>query len=123
MDDGFEKSLSLTKDFKMTGNPATLKDKMAAFLKAEFAEPTITEVNGEYHLFAQKSPYCRLGVYVVHLSIVIVFIGALVGSFFGYKAYVNIAEGTSVNAVEGRTGGSIDLGFAVRCEKFSVSFL
>lgn len=122
MDEGFERSLSLSREFKMSGSATALKDKMAAFLKGEFAEPVVTEVNGEYHLFAQKNPYCRLGVYVVHLSIIIVFIGALIGSFFGYKAYVNIAEGTSADTVESRTGKSIDLGFAVRCEKFAVSF-
>jgi cytochrome c biogenesis protein len=123
MDEGFEKSLSLTREYKMQGSAVELKDKMIAFLKTEFAEPVVTEVGGEYHLFAQKSAYCRLGVYVVHLSIIIIFIGALVGSFFGYKSYVNIVEGTSVSSVESRSGGKpIDLGFAVKCEKFSVSF-
>jgi len=40
----------------------------------------------------------------------------------GYKAYVNIAEGSSINSVESRAGKTIDLGFSVRCEKFAVSF-
>lgn len=121
-DDGLEKSLSLTHEFKLTGDAATLRDKMAAFVRAEFAAPVVTEVNGEYHLFAQKNPYCRLGVYVVHFSIIIIFIGALLGSFFGYKAFVNIVEGTSTSTVYTRTEKPIDLGFAVKCEKFSVSF-
>jgi cytochrome c biogenesis protein len=83
----------------------------------------VTEVDGEYHLFAQKTPYCRLGVYVVHFSIIIIFIGAILGSFFGYKAFVNIVEGTSVSTVYNPiTEKPIDLGFAVKCEKFSVSF-
>ncbi|MCM2357635.1 MAG: cytochrome c biogenesis protein ResB [Geobacteraceae bacterium] len=122
-DDGLEKTLSLTHQFKMEGDAATLKEKMAAFLKGEFAEPVVTEVDGEYHLFAQKAPYSRLGVYVVHLSIIVIFIGALIGSFFGYKAYVQIAEGTSTSLVY-KQGEErpFDLGFAVRCEKFSVSF-
>jgi cytochrome c biogenesis protein len=122
MDDGLEKSLSLTHEFRMTGDADTLKEKMTAFLKAEFAEPVVTEVNGDFHLFAQKNPYCRLGVYVVHASIIIIFIGALLGSFFGYKAFVNIVEGTSTSTVYTRTEKSLDLGFAVKCEKFSVSF-
>ena len=123
MDGGLEKSLSLTHDFKMSGDTVALRDKMAAFLKAEFAPPVVTEVDGVYHLFAQKTPYCRLGVYVVHSSIIIIFIGAIIGSFFGYKAFVNIVEGTSVSTVYNpRTEKPIDLGFAVRCEKFSVSF-
>ena len=122
MDAGYEKTLSNVKEFKMPGSKAELKEKLDSFLKAEFAAPVITEKDGEYHLFAQKNPWCRLGVYVVHFSIIIIFIGALLGSFFGYKAYVNIPEGGSVTTVSGRNGKMIDLGYAVRCEKFSVSF-
>ena len=89
-DEGLEKTLSLTHQFKLEGDAASLKDKMSAFLKGEFAEPVVSEVNGEYHLFTQKTPYCRLGVYVVHFSIIIIFIGALIGSYFGYKGYAQI---------------------------------
>jgi cytochrome c biogenesis protein len=96
---------------------------MTAFIKAEFAAPVVTEIDGEYHLFAQKTPFCRLGVYVVHFSIIIIFIGALLGSYFGYKGYANIVEGTSVTtAINPRGEKTIDLGFAVKCEKFSVSY-
>lgn len=122
MDDGFEKTLSLTHDFKMAGETGSLRDRMVDFLKKEFAAPVVTERDGEYHLFAQKSPYSRLGVYVVHLSIVVIFIGALIGSFFGFKGYVNITEGGSVTAVQTFSGQRIDLGFSVACDDFSVSF-
>jgi cytochrome c biogenesis protein len=123
MNPGLEKTLSLTHEFKMQGDAATLRDKMTAFLKAEFATPVVTEVDGEFHLFAQKNPFCRMGVYVVHFSIIIIFIGALIGSYLGYKGYANILEGTSVTSVTNpRTDMQIDLGFGVKCEKFSVSF-
>jgi len=122
MDDGFEKSLSLTHDFKMKDDGASLKERMVAFLSKEFAAPVVTEVDGTYHLFAQKSPYCRMGVYVVHLSIIIIFIGAMIGSYFGYKGFVNIVEGESVNTVKIRSGKELPLGFDVKCEKFTVSF-
>jgi cytochrome c biogenesis protein len=123
MDERFEKTLgSNVKEMKLPGKKAELKDKMVAFLKAEFANPTVTEHEGQFHLFAEKARLSRLGVYVVHFSIIIVFIGALLGSFFGYKAYVNIPEGGSIDQVQSRTGKMIDLGFSVRCEKFSVAF-
>jgi cytochrome c biogenesis protein len=122
MDEGFEKSLSLTHDVKLDGEPSVLKDRVAAFLRKEFADPLVTEVDGEYHLFAQKTPYCRLGVYVVHLSIIIIFIGAIIGTFAGYKGFVNIPEGESVSTIDARSGKQIDLGFAVKCENFSVSY-
>lgn len=122
MDETYQKGLSSVKELKLRGSKPELKEKVSAVLKAEFGEPVVTERDGEIHLFAQKSPYARLGVYVVHLSIVIIFIGALIGSFFGYKAYVNIPEGGSVSQVASRSGKMIDLGFEVMCEKFSVTF-
>ncbi len=122
MTDSFEKSLAVTHDFKLEGDTATLRDRMVAFLKAEFAVPVVTEHDGEFHLFAQKAPYSRLGVYAVHLSIVVIFIGALIGSFFGFKGYVNITEGGSVSSVQTFSGQRIDLGFTVKCDDFKVSF-
>lgn len=122
MDEGLEKSLTLTHDMKLAGDAETLRDRMTSFMTKEFAAPTITAVDGQYHLFAQKGPYARFGVYVVHLSIIIIFIGAIIGSFFGYKAFVNIVEGTGTDTVYTRTEKPINLGFTVRCEDFSVSF-
>jgi cytochrome c biogenesis protein len=122
LDDGLEKSLSLTYETKISGDLAAEQAKLQAFLRSEFAEPVVTEAGGAVHLFAQKNPYCRLGVYVVHLSIVVIFIGALLGSFFGYKGFVNIVEGTSTSTIYTRSEQPIKLDFAVRCEKFSVTF-
>ncbi|GAM08944.1 cytochrome c biogenesis protein CcsB [Geobacter sp. OR-1] len=122
LDEGLEKSLSLTRDLKLKGGLAALKDGFTGFLAKEFAAPVVTEKDGEVHLYAQKNPWCRLGVYVVHLSIVIIFIGAIIGSLFGYKGWVQITEGTSESKVLGRNNKPIDLGFAVKLEKFSVAF-
>ncbi|RII29148.1 MAG: cytochrome c biogenesis protein ResB [Geobacter sp.] len=122
MDESFEKSLSLTHEIKLKGDGANVKEKMVSFLTSEFAKPVITEVDGTCHLFAQKTPYSRLGVYVVHLSIIIIFIGAIIGSYFGYKGFVTIVEGQSVDSLTSRSGKTIPLGFALKCEKFTVSF-
>jgi cytochrome c biogenesis protein len=121
LDSGLEKSLSNLYNFTAKGTTVQITERMIAFLKANFGSPVVTERDGEVHLFVQKSPYSRLGVYVVHLSIIVVFIGAILGSLFGYKAYVNIAEGTDTDKVYTRTEKAIDLGFKVRCDKFTVT--
>jgi cytochrome c biogenesis protein len=122
MDDGVEKSLSLTHEVKLHQEPAAVREKLVSFLGSKFGPPVVTEQDGELHLFAQKQPWSRMGVYVVHSSIVIIFIGAILGSLFGYKAFVNIPEGGSTSVVYKRTGEEIPLGFTVRCEDFSVTF-
>ncbi len=122
MDESHQRSLANTHEFKMKGDAKGIAEKLTTALKGQASEPVVTEVDGTIHLFAQKNPYCRLGVYVTHLSIIFIFIGALIGSFFGYKAFVTIPEGTSIDTVYTRTEKPVPLGFAVRCEKFGVTF-
>jgi cytochrome c biogenesis protein len=121
MDSGLEQSLPNKASFKTGESPEQLKVKLASFLGAEFARPVVTDADGGWHLFAQKTPWCRLSVYFVHLSVIVIFIGAMIGSLFGYKGYVNILEGQSISKVMTRSEKEIDLGFSVRCEQFSVA--
>lgn len=119
MDESFEKSLALTHEIKISGDAV---EKMKGFLRGIMGEPTVTEKDGTTHLFVQKTPWCRLGVYVVHLSIIIIFIGALIGSFFGYKAFVNIPEGMAIDTVYAPGDKAIKLDFGIKLEKFSVAY-
>lgn len=110
------------KEVTFSGPVEKAKEHLAEFLGKEFSSPIITEHNGEFHLFAQKTAWCRLGVYVVHFSILVIFVGAIIGSLAGYKGFVTIVEGTSVNAFEKQNGQRMPLGFEVLCEKFNVEF-
>ena len=118
--DGARNSFSLKKELSFSGSIEKGKERLSEFLVKEFSTPVITEHNGEYHLFAQKTAWCRLGVYVVHLSILVIFVGAIIGSLAGYKGFVTIVEGTSINSFERQNGQHMPLGFEVLCEKFNV---
>lgn len=122
LDDPLERSLALKREFPTTAEPQLMAARAAACLGAAFARPTSTATDGAFHLFAQKTPYGRLGAYLVHLGIIVIFGGAIIGSFFGYKAYVTIDEGASTTTAVTRAGQPVQLGFAVRCDDFSVSF-
>jgi len=120
--ESMRKSFSLKQELSFSAPLDKGREALAAFLAKEFAAPVVTEQDGEYHLFAQKTAWCRLGVYVVHLSILVIFIGAILGSLFGYKGFAAIVEGSSVTSIQAHNGADIPLGFGLRCEKFSVSF-
>jgi len=122
LDDSLEKTLANLTVVKKKEGTVTLRNQVATLLQAEFAAPVITEKEGVFHLFAQKTPWARLAVYAVHLSVLVIFIGAIIGSLFGYKGFVNIPEGQSIDKVMSRQDKEIALGFAVRCEKFSVAY-
>ncbi len=120
--EGMRNSFSLKKEITFSAQIEDGRDKLREFLAGTFAAPIVSEHNGEYHLFSQKNAWCRLGVYVVHSSILVIFVGAIIGSLFGYKGFVAIVEGSSVSSVETKSGQTIPLGFDLRCEQFSVSF-
>ncbi|MBU0664233.1 MAG: cytochrome c biogenesis protein ResB [Proteobacteria bacterium] len=72
-------------------------------------------------LFAQKGAWSRIGVYVVHSSILVIFIGAIIGELYGFKGSVLIPETEQTDKIYTSNGTkTIDLGFTVRCDSFTL---
>jgi cytochrome c biogenesis protein len=80
--------------------------------------------NGSILLFAQKGAWSRFGVYVVHLSILVIFIGAIIGSIFGEKGSVMLPEGSFTDRIylfDGQNS-QLPIGFQVRCDRFGLEY-
>ncbi len=72
---------------------------------------------------SETGRWSRLMVYMVHLSVLIVLVGALAGSYLGFKGAMNLLEGETSDKVMLAEGESVtELPFEVRCDKFEVSF-
>jgi len=73
--------------------------------------------------FGDRGRFSLFGVYAVHLSILVMIAGTLVGSLWGLNAYMNLVEGGTADAASIRGGkGTRNLGFSVRCDRFTVDF-
>jgi cytochrome c biogenesis protein len=95
----------------------------AGILKQKYKRVHQKETDNEAVLYAEKGRFSHLGVYLVHLSILIILIGSIVGSLFGFEAYVNIPEGESTNKVRLRKSQvARALPFDVRLDRFTVEF-
>lgn len=74
-------------------------------------------------LAAHRGAWSYFGVYAVHAGVLVIILGAVIGSILGFDGHVNIPEGGSVDAIELRGGkGEMKLGFEVRCDDFDVEF-
>ena len=122
LDEAARKNHALKMETSFSAPADIVKKRVEEFLGSEVAKPVITDMDGEQQLFAQKNPWSRLGVYVVHSSILVIFIGGIIGSLFGFNGYVNIVEGTAVSSIDGRNGKKIPLGFELRCDEFAATF-
>ncbi len=73
-------------------------------------------------LFIQKGAWTRFGVYAVHASILLIFIGAIIGTLYGFKAFVMLPAGSTTSHVyEMGSNRLIPLGFDLRCDQFTLT--
>ncbi len=74
-------------------------------------------------LYAEKGRWTRIGVYVVHASLLLLMIGALIGAVFGYRGSMNLNEGESSNKVRLMDRKTlVELDFDIQCNEFEVKF-
>lgn len=92
-----------------------------AVKKAGFTPAVSNEAEG-IQFCAEKGRYSRLGVYVTHFSILLIFGGAVIGIFGGFNASLNLLEGTESSVAHVRNGKEIPLGFSIACEDFDVLY-
>jgi cytochrome c biogenesis protein len=99
-----------------------VKARLLPWLAKSFRHRQVVETEDGYLFFAEKGRLTRLGVYAVHASILLLVLGGLIGSQFGFEGYVNIAEGETADSIRLRNSGQIrKLDFAIRCDDFSLS--
>ena len=74
-------------------------------------------------MYAEKGRWTRIGVYVVHSSILLLLIGALIGVVFGFKGNLQLDEGqTSDTVYIFKKKMSKKLDFSIKCNDFYVKF-
>jgi cytochrome c biogenesis protein len=92
-------------------------------LRSKYRRVEKKEAEKAAYVYADKGRYSYFGVYLVHFSILLILVGGIVGSFFGFEAFVNIPEGDTVQKITLRKSAvDKELPFGVRCDRFVVDF-
>ncbi|MFH2044259.1 MAG: cytochrome c biogenesis protein ResB [Pseudomonadota bacterium] len=114
---------SYKEEFNVAHTPADLKAIYATALSKLFKFTRIEDKENGFVIYAEKGRWSRLGVYAVHFSVILLLIGGLIGSYFGFDGSVTIPEGKSVkNVILRNTGAKQPLDFEIRCDDFNVTF-
>ncbi|MGL1932960.1 MAG: cytochrome c biogenesis protein ResB [Desulfotalea sp.] len=73
--------------------------------------------------YAEKYPWSHYGVYIVHISILVIFLGAIIGNLAGFKGSVMIPElGFADKVYSTSDSSAIPLGFEIRCNNFELEY-
>jgi cytochrome c biogenesis protein len=117
------KDLPEKNTFKIRADIHQAADTAVALLRKHYGDVARADEDGSVFLCSGKGRFSLFGVYIVHLSILLLIAGAIIGSFFGVEGYVNITEGEEVSAIHLRDNHqALPLPFSVRCDRFIVEF-
>ena len=103
---------------------AEAASRLPSLIQSCFARPRqAIETEDGVCLFAERRRYARFGAYVTHLAILLIILGAQIGSWYGFDSFVAVVEGDTVTRLPASDGQpAIELGFGLRCDDFSVSY-
>ncbi len=125
MGDSMLKTLPYVERISLPNSAGMKEDEIRSFLKRGFKNPQRIEGESFVTFYSEKGRFSRLGVYITHLSILIILIGGIAGSLFGFRGFVNILEGETVDHIALRIkDGEVakPIGFSIRCDDFRVTF-
>lgn len=109
--------------FSVPSSPDIIKPLFESYIAKRLRRCNAEETDNGFVLYAEKGRWTRMGVYSVHLSIIILFAGAIAGSMFGFTGWVNIPEGETVDHIRLRDNNKPHkLDFSLRCNKFEATF-
>jgi cytochrome c biogenesis protein len=118
----FEK-LPGRRTFTASGTPEELLARYQPLLARRFRRSRLEATPDGGVIFAEKGRWSRLGAYVVHIGVLLLLIGALIGSWAGFEGFVNIPEKESTDTIQLRSSGQPQqLPFGVRLDRFQISF-
>lgn len=115
------KKMSVSNSWELQANDTDF-DLESVLKENGWNASSATLENSELH-FSQKGKWSRTGVYLVHVSILVIFVGAIIGHFTGFKGSVMIPELQSTDRIFSfEDSSAIELGFEVRNDEFVIEF-
>jgi cytochrome c biogenesis protein len=69
-----------------------------------------------FSLFAERSRISEMAVYIVHASLLLIFLGGIIDALVGWRGFLMLTPGKAGNQIEMKTGIARTLPFSIRCE-------
>ena len=123
IDDSIFESSPIRKTIALQKNLPGIEQQSADIIKTLVATPVKDEKDGRIYLFAEKGRWSRLGMILVHLSIIFILAGGLIGTIWGFNGQMLIVEGEQSDTVTlFGDAGMKKLDFSVLCSDFTIDF-
>ena len=122
---GSERVLKLDERTEKNLKPITIEissaDEIIRYLAKRGFKVFKEEEGDRVYIFAEKGRYSRLGVYVVHIALLVIMLGALIDLLLGIRGFLPVPEGSTEDIMlVGPQDKPVKLPFAVHLKEFRI---
>jgi cytochrome c biogenesis protein len=114
-DETFRKALPACKLIPVKNEEAALSVAERVLRKRHFPTERIVRENS-FSLFAERHRISEMAVYLVHASLLLIFLGGILDAEFGWRAFLSLNRGEQASQAQSQNGRKYSFGFAVRCD-------
>ncbi len=118
------KRMPVSEEVKLGEPLSSLKEKVRSLIKKKLGTPKEAEFEDGVLFLKDKARWSYFSVYVVHFSLLVIIVGAIIGAALGFRGEVTLLEGEKTDRVRvwGKKQRFVPLGFEIRCDKFYIDF-
>ncbi|MGP0019562.1 MAG: cytochrome c biogenesis protein ResB [Candidatus Sulfotelmatobacter sp.] len=118
-DESFRKVLPTQAQIAVPGNDNDEEQGLSAaeraFKHLGLKTERIVRTNS-FSLFSERSRISEMAVYIVHASLLLIFLGFIVDSLYGWRGFLMLSPGTASNQIEMKNGSMRTIPFSIRCD-------
>jgi cytochrome c biogenesis protein len=114
-DDGFRRVLPTQAQIAIADEEQGLGAAERALCHMGFKAERIVRTDS-FSLFSERSRISEMAVYIVHASLLLIFLGGIIDALYGWRGFVTLTPGSSSNQVEVMKGAARTLPFSIRCD-------
>ena len=113
-DESFRKAAPVQAQIAIADEETGLAAAERVFQKAGLKPERIVRENS-FSLFGERNRISEMAVYIVHASLLLIFLGGIVDALYGWRGFVSLTRGEQSSQVR-QNGNSRSLPFAIRCD-------
>jgi len=114
-DEHFRRALPTQAQIPVKDEEHALDAVERALHKIGFKPERIVRTNS-FSVFAERHRISEMAVYIVHASLLLIFLGGIVDALYGWRGFLMLTPGHQSSQIELRTGSTRTLPFAIRCD-------
>lgn len=113
-DQTFRKVLPIQQRIAIPDEETGLATAERVLQKAGFKPERIVR-ESSFSLFGERNRFSEMSVYIVHASLLLIFLGGIVDALYGWRGFISLTQGQQSNQVQ-QNAVTRTLPFAIRCD-------